>query len=311
MISLGHLLIKKPELHMPDTNKLDIDTALVQRLIASQFPQWIHLPIKPVEFGGWDNRTFHLGDHMTVRLPSDEEYAPAVEKEQCCLPKLSPLLPLPIPQPLALGKPTEEYPWHWSVYQWLDGETASKERITNLSQFAIDLAQFLNAFQKIDATNGPHNFSRGSGLLSIYDAETRQSIALLENKIDTEAATAVWDRALASTWENTPVWFHGDIAVGNMLVQNGELSAVIDFGSIGIGDPACDLVIAWTLFKEESRKVFRAHLSLDNATWERARGWALWKALIICAELPGTNPLEIERFWPVIHEVLDDFKRKK
>jgi aminoglycoside phosphotransferase (APT) family kinase protein len=295
---------------MSNAEKFYIDVSLVHRLINSQFPQWAHLPIKPVEFGGWDNRTFHLGENMTVRLPSDAEYAPSVEKEQYWLPKLASLLPLPIPTPLALGMPTEEYPWHWSVYQWLDGETASKGRIDDLSQFAMDLAQFITAFQKIDATGGPHNFYRGSSLLSQYDAETRQSIVLLDNKIDTEAATAVWNRALASTWKSNPVWFHGDVAVGNMLVQNGQLSALIDFGSIGVGDPACDLAIAWTLFKGESREVFRANLSLDNATWERGRGWALWKALIVCAELPGTNPLEIEKSWLVINEVLADYKRQ-
>lgn len=295
---------------MSDINKINIDASLVHRLISSQFPQWADLSIKPVEFGGWDNRTFHLGEDMTVRLPSDEEYAPSVEKEQLWLPKLASLLPLPIPAPLALGMPTEEYPWHWSIYKWLDGDTAAKGHIKNLSKFAMDLAIFLVAFQKIDATSGPHNLYRGSSLLSIYDAETRESISRLKNKMDTEAAIRVWDLALSSTWQNTPVWFHGDVAVGNMLVQNGELSAVIDFGSIGVGDPACDLAIAWTLFKGESRNAFRANLPLDDATWERGRGWALWKALIVCAQLPDTNPLEIEKSWLVVNEVLSDFNRE-
>lgn len=293
---------------MANANEIQIDVALVCRLIAAQFPKWADLPIKAVEFGGWDNRTFHLGDHMTVRLPSNEEYAPAVEKEQLWLPKLAPLLPLPIPKPLALGMPTEEYPWHWSIYKWLDGDTAANGDINNLSQFATDLAEFLFAFEKIDASNGPYNFYRGSSLLSIYDAETRQSISLLNKKIDTEAATAVWNIALASTWENSPLWFHGDVAVGNMLVQNGRLSAVIDFGSMGIGDPACDLAIAWTLFKEESREVFRANLPFDNATWERGRGWALWKALITCAELFKPSLSDIEKSWQVIDAVLTDYK---
>ena len=305
------LIDNKVTLFMSETDKFYINTSLVHRLIAAQFPQWSNLSIKAVEFGGWDNRTFHLGEHMTVRLPSDEEYAPSVEKEQFWLPKLAPLLPLPIPTPLALGMPTEEYQWHWSIYKWLDGDTAAKGHIKNLSQFATDLAKFLGAFQKIDASGGAYNFSRGSGLLSMYDAETRQSIALLENKMDTELATVVWNIALASKWENSPVWFHGDVAVGNMLVQKGQLNAVIDFGSIGIGDPACDLAIAWTLFKEESREAFRANLPLGKATWERGRGWALWKALIVCAELPGTNPLEIEKSWLVIDAVLSDYKRNK
>ena len=295
---------------MPDTNKFYIDASLVHRLIASQFPQWAHLLIKPVEFDGWDNRTFHLGEHMSVRLPSDEEYAPSVEKEQVWLPKLALYLPLPIPAPLALGMPTEEYPWHWSIYQWIDGETAAQGHINNLSQFATDLAQFLISLQKLDASGGPHNVYRGSGFLSMYDAETLQSIALLDSKIDAEAATSVWNIAIASTWQNDPVWFHGDVAVGNLLVQQGQLSAVIDFGSTGVGDPACDLAIAWTLFKDESRDEFRANLPLDNATWERGRGWALWKALITCAELFNPSLLEIEKSWLVIDEVLADYKRE-
>ncbi len=293
---------------MSDTDKFYIDTSLVYKLISSQFSQWAHLPIKPVEFGGWDNRTFHLGEDMTVRLPSNEEYAPAVEKEQFWLPKLAPLLPLRIPTPLAQGMPTHEYPWRWSIYKWLDGDTAEKAYIHNLSKFAVDLAQFLIAFQKIDAGSGAHNFYRGSSLLSIYDSETRQSIDRLADKIDAEAATRVWNIALSSKWENAPVWFHGDIAVGNLLVQNGQLSAVIDFGSIGVGDPACDLAIAWTFFKDESRDAFRYHLPLDNATWERGRGWALWKALIVCAGLCGAKPLEVKKSWLVINEVLSDYK---
>ena len=222
---------------------------------------------------------------------------------------MAPLLPLAIPVPLAMGNPAEGYPWHWSIYRWLKGKTASIERITDLSQFAITLAEFLRSFQRSETTGGPiagqHNFYRG-GPLTLYDLETRRAIALLRNEIDVDAGMVVWNEALASTWQNPPVWVHGDIAVGNLLVENGALRAVIDFGLMSIGDPACDLVIAWTLFKGESRAAFRAALSLDNATWARARGWALWKALIICAALPGTNPLEAEKSRQIIDEVLAD-----
>jgi len=292
---------------MPNTGKIHIDVSLVRRLIAAQFPQWADLPVKLVEFGGWDNKTFHLGEHMTVRLPSAAEYSPQVEKEHHWLPKLAPLLPLPIPVPLAMGKPAENYPWHWSIYRWLDGKTASIERIADLRQFATALAEFLVALQRIDATGGPmagpHNFYRG-GPLTIYDAETRQAIASLGDEIDADAVTAVWNAALASTWRGAPVWVHGDVAIGNLLVEKGQLSGVIDFGSSGVGDPACDLAIAWTLFTGESRDAFRAALPLDSATWARGRGWALWKALIVCAALPGTNHLEVEKSRRVIDEVL-------
>lgn len=298
-------------LAMPNTNKIPIDVSLVRRLIATQFPQWADLPINPVECSGWDNRTFHLGEHMTVRLPSAMEYSAQVEKEHCWLPKLAPFLPLPIPVPIAKGKPAEGYPWHWSIYRWIDGKTASLERIVDLRQFAAALAEFLAALHSIDATDGPvaglHNFYRG-GPLNTYDAETRAAIATLGCSIDAEAVTAVWDNALASTWHGSPVWVHGDVAVGNLLVEQGRLSAVIDFGCMGVGDPACDLVIAWTLFKGDSREAFRRALPLDRATWARGRGWALWKALIACAAGTGTNHLEVEKSRLVIDEVLADHK---
>lgn len=295
---------------MPNIKVL-IDVPLVQRLISMQFSQWADLPIKPVAVGGWDNRTFHLGEHMLVRMPSAEEYAMKVEKEQLWLPKLAPHLLLSIPMPLAMGEPGEGYPWRWSVYRWIEGETASIGSIADLCQFATSLAEFLKALQRIDVTGGPvagpHNFYRG-GLLSTYDAETRQAILILGDKIDTELVTTLWDTALTSTWKAPPVWVHGDISAGNLLVREGKLSAVIDFGGLGIGDPACDLAIAWTLFKGESREAFRAALLLDNDTWARGRGWTLWKALIVYAGLPGTNSLERENSKRVFEEILADYK---
>jgi aminoglycoside phosphotransferase (APT) family kinase protein len=295
---------------MSNDSKIHIDVLLVQHLVSTQFPQWAHLPIKPVEPGGWDNKTFHLGEHMSIRLPSAVQYASKVEKEHYWLPKLAPLLPLPIPTPLAIGKPTKEYPLPWSIYKWIDGQNASLNTITDLSQFAIDLGKFLVALQHIPSTEGPvagpHNFYRG-GSLKTYDAETQLAIKKLENQIDTNTVKKIWDIALSSEWHNPPVWIHGDIAPTNLLVKNGQLNAVIDFGGLGIGDPACDLAIAWTFFTKESRAVFRTTLDLDNATWERGRGWALWKALIIYAQLPGTNPLEIKKSKQIIDEILTDY----
>jgi aminoglycoside phosphotransferase (APT) family kinase protein len=290
-----------------------INETLVQHLISTQFPQWKDLPIRPVAHSGWDNRTFHLGEHMLVRMPSAEDYALQVEKEQRWLPKLAPLLPLPIPVPLGLGEPANGYPWKWSIYAWLPGETASPSRITDLSDFATDLAHFLIALQHIDSTNGPqpgpHSFYRGAPLIT-YDNETRQAIIALKGKIDTNAATEIWEKAIATKWTHSPAWVHGDISIGNLLVQNGRLSAVIDFGQLTVGDPACDLAIAWTFFNGKSRDAFRLTLPLDNATWARGRGWALWKALIVGAELTGTNPLEIENSRRVIDEILTDHKQQ-
>jgi aminoglycoside phosphotransferase (APT) family kinase protein len=290
---------------------VEIDVSLVSRLVAAQFPQWAGLSIKPVEFRGWDNSTFHLGEHMTVRLPSAASYARQVEKEQRWLPRLAPLLPLPIPVPLAMGVPTERYPWHWSVYRWLEGENATIERIADLSQFATALARFLVALQRIDAAGGPppgeHNFFRG-GPLAIYDGETRRAIAALDRTIDADGATAVWEAALAATWRGRPVWLHGDVSAGNLLVTSGRLSAVIDFGCSAVGDPACDLSIAWTLFRRESRDAFRATLPLDRATWARGRGWTLWKGLITLVQHLSADAREAEAARLAIDEVLADHK---
>ncbi|MER8449721.1 aminoglycoside phosphotransferase family protein [Mesorhizobium sp. M1428] len=287
---------------------MPIDAALVRRLIAAQLPKWADLPVEPVEPGGWDNRTFRLGDSMSVRLPSAAAYVAQVEKEHRWLPRLAPHLPLPIPVPLAKGAPGEGYPWPWSVYRWLGGRPAAGELIADLTEFARSLAGFLVALYRIDAADGPpagqHNFHRG-GRLSVYDAENRGALSALGSRIDKAAAEAVWATALASRWQGPPVWVHGDVASGNLLVEDGKLCAVVDFGSSAIGDPACDLVIAWTEFYGESRQAFRDAIALDEHSWARARGWALWKALIVASGHDG-NQREAEKSWRVINEVLAD-----
>ncbi|MCC8248894.1 aminoglycoside phosphotransferase family protein [Saccharothrix luteola] len=287
----------------PPDGRAGIDAALVRRLLASQFPRWAGLPVAPVEVDGWDNRTYRLGDDMTVRLPTGEGYAPAVEKEHRWLPVLAPSLPVPVPVSLAVGVPGEGYPFPWSVRRWLDGQTASPDRVDDLAGFAVSIADFLRALRRIDATDGPragaHSFYRGTSP-GYYDDGTRRALAALEGRIDVGRAAAVWEDVLRTPeWSGPPVWFHGDIASGNLLVDGGKLTAVIDFGGCGVGDPACDLVIAWTMFSGESRRVFREAVGLDDATWERARGWALWKALITLAD--GD-----ERSRHVLEEVLGD-----
>lgn len=261
-----------------------IDAALAAQLVATQFPEWADLPVVPVDQPGWDNRTFRLGDTMSVRLPSAAAYVASVEKEHTWLPRLAPQVPLPVPVPLALGAPGGGYPWPWSVRRWIGGQVGSHARIRDLGTFARDLAGFLVALQGADATGGPaagdHCFHRG-GSLRVYDAETHEAIAALGSRVDGATATDAWQTALKATWTGPPVWFHGDVAAGNVLLDDrGDLAAVIDFGTSGVGDPACDLVIAWTLLEGESRAEFRRLMPADDAMWARARGWALWKALI-------------------------------
>lgn len=271
-----------------------VETAQVRRLVQSQFPQWADLPIRPVARGGWDNWTFHLGDDMLVRLPSAAEYALAVEKEHRWLPILAPQLSVPIPTPLGHGAPSPEFPHPWSVYRWLPGETATPERIADPVRFATDVAAFLSALQAADPSGGPqpgvHNWFRG-GTLRTFHASTRRALCDLDGHIDVERARESWAEALAAPWDGVDRWFHGDMARGNLLLDDtGHLSAVIDLGTCGVGDPACDLAVAWTLLTAEGRQVFRERLGVDDATWARGRGWALWKVIATCrsaAEDPG------------------------
>jgi aminoglycoside phosphotransferase (APT) family kinase protein len=268
--------------------KASITTGLVSDLVAMQFPQWAHLPVTPVDLDGHDNTTFRLGDELSVRLPSAEDYVPQVAKEHRWLPLLAPQLPLPIPEPVARGDPALGFPRPWSVYRWRPGEPATAERVHDKVRFATDLAGFLTALYAVDPAGGPaagaHSFFRGGPLVTL-DADARQAIVTLAGELDAEAATAVWEAALATVSQSPAVWVHGDIANSNLLVENGRLSAVLDFGCSAVGDPACDLAIAWTFFVDESREVFRDALALDEGTWARGRGWALWKALLTHAKL--------------------------
>jgi aminoglycoside phosphotransferase (APT) family kinase protein len=284
-----------------------IDASLVVRLLNSQFPQWADLPITPLVPGGWDHRSFRLGDDMVVRLPSAEAYATQVEREHRWLPILAPLLPLTIPEPIALGESGEGYPWQWAIRTWIEGEGATHACVSDLSTFARSIGEFLNALHRIDSRDGPpseaSNFFRG-GSLTIYDEQARRAIRALQDSIDVSAAMRIWEDALATEWQGTPLWVHGDISAGNLLVRDGRLAAVIDFGSMAVGDPACDLVIAWTFLTAQTRPAFRAAVGTDDAIWQRGRGWALWKASIVVAGITATNPVERAQSARTIAEIM-------
>jgi aminoglycoside phosphotransferase (APT) family kinase protein len=286
----------------------EIDARLAARLVASQFPQWAHLPIAPTDVAGWDNRTFRLGAELSIRMPSDSAYVAQVDKEHRWLPRLAPGLPFEVPRPIARGEPGDGYPFPWSVYGWIEGENAAVDRIDDLMAFAEDLAGFLRELQAIDATGGPppgpHSFFRG-GPLATYDQETRTALAAVRGRVAADIALAVWDEALAAPWRGAPDWVHGDVAASNLLVKRGRLTAVIDFGCLAVGDPACDTTIAWTLLTEPSRSAFRTSLGLDEDTWRRGRGWALWKALITLADAPD-NSSAASAAEHVIDQVLED-----
>lgn len=289
------------------------DVSLVRRLLAAQFPNWAGLPIERVKSAGTENAIYRLGDDMAVRLPRIHWAIEPAEKEYRWLPRLAPHLPLAIPVPLTRGTPAEGYPWDWSVYRWLEGENATIDRIADLRQAAADLAQFVAALQRIDPDGGPlpgtHNYSRGVPLAE-RDPPTRAAIASLDGTLDTYAVTAAWEAALqAPAWPGPGVWIHGDLHAGNLLAQRGRLSAVIDFGGLGVGDPACDVMVAWTLLTAETRDEFRAALPVDDATWARGRGWALSVALIILPYYENTNPMLCGIARHAIGEVLADHRR--
>ncbi len=265
-------------------HEVDVDQFVVGRLLAAQFPQGAHLPIEPVRSAGTDNAIYRLGEDMALRFPRIPAATARLEKELRWLPRLAPDLPLAVPVPLAKGTPAEGYPWLWSIYRWLKGENAALDRFAEPRQAAIDLAHFIIALQRIDPTGGPppgeHNFGRGVPLAK-RDPRVRAAVASLDTMLDADAVTAAWEAALHTpAWQGPPVWIHGDLSPGNLLLVQGRLSGVIDFGGLGVGDPACDLIAAWSLFSADTRDVFRSALAVDDATWARGRGWALSVALI-------------------------------
>jgi aminoglycoside phosphotransferase (APT) family kinase protein len=269
-----------PRMH---ADEVDTDVALVRRLLEDQFPLWAALSIDPVPSWGTDNALYRLGDEMVVRLPRIERSVSALVKERTWLPMLAPRLPLRVPVPLAVGVPADGYAFEWSVYSWLDGVDATAGTLVDDAHVAEALERFLVALWRIDAADGPtpgeHNVYRGEPLRR-RDPRTRVSIDALRGSIDAAAATAAWEAALAAPdWSGRPVWIHGDLDARNLLVENGRLSGVIDWGCLGVGDPACDMAVAWKVVSPEARAAFCDALSVDDATWGRARGWALSQAV--------------------------------
>ena len=293
--------------------KSEITADVVRCLLREQFPDLAHLPVTPVDLDGWDNSSFRVGTDLTARLPSDDGYAPAVPKEHRWLPVLAAALPLPVPEPVGLGVPGCGFPRAWSVYRWLPGTTASGESVRDLEAFARDVAGFLRCLQAVDARGGPlagaHSFGRG-GPLSLYEGDVRSCLDRLPPDLDRDAVQITWRTATSTSYDAEPRWFHGDLAPSNLLVQDGRLSAVIDFGTCGTGDPACDLVLAWTFLDPDSRDTFRRLLDVDEGAWARGRGWALWKALLTLDDPDGDATVRRYgwRYGPdeVVRAVVDD-----
>ena len=263
----------------------EIDEALVHRLVSEQFPEWADLPLRRIEPSGTVNAIYRLGDELSVRLARRKGPTRPGGKELEWLPRLAPSLPVEIPVPVAQGRPSDDYPWFWEIHRWVDGETVPIEEIDAI-QAARDLAALVGALRQVSPDGAPP----GRGIpLAERDREIRYWLARFDGD---PAVTAEWERALtAPPWEGPPVWHHGDLDVRNWLVREGRIRGVVDWGSMGVGDPACDVMVAWKLHSPAARDAFRAALPTDDATWERARGWALSQAVAILAYYtPENNP---------------------
>jgi aminoglycoside phosphotransferase (APT) family kinase protein len=294
-------------------DEVEIDAALVARLLTEQFPHWAGTPIEVVTSSGTDHVAFRVGTDLVARLPRTERMQGQTEKDLAWLPRLAPHLPLAIPEPLALGVPGAGYPCTWGVYRWLEGETFDLNRLTDPSAAAHQLAEFIHRLQAIDITDAPRPpagdpFSRGTPLAP-RDALFREALDQIGDELDTKRVLAAWEDALAAdTYTGPPVWMHGDLMPGNILVADGKLSAVIDFGTARVADPAADLLAAWWLFEGDSRQAFRDALNVDRTTWTRARGWIMSLVIIAIPYYRNRRPNPTPGEHPFITELLTEFE---
>jgi aminoglycoside phosphotransferase (APT) family kinase protein len=284
--------------------EVETDAGLVRRLLASQFPEWAELPVERVPSSGTVNALYRLGDDLVVRLPRMDWGIGAVARELQWLPLLAPRLPIAIPEPLALGRPADGYPHEWGVYRWLEGETPRPGALGDAHSLARELAAFVRALHGVDAEGDPPT---GRGVpLAEFDESVRDALGALEGVIDTEAARDAWDESLATPPAAATVWTHGDLMPANLLMRDGTLTAVIDWGGMGLGDPACDLAVGWNLFDAGARTTLRSELGVDDDTWTRGRGWALWTGLLALPYYKDTNPELAENARFRVGEVLAD-----
>ena len=284
--------------------EVEIDSDLVRRLIAAQLPHLRDLPISEIASTGTVNAIFRLGGDLSVRLPRVSGSADDLARELAWLPKLAGRLPIAIPEPMVTGRPGKGFPFPWAVYRWIEGETYLARRVDDERQAAIDLAGFITQLRRMDGSSAPPT---GRQPLRELDAVTRDAIQSLRGVVDTNAVTAAWDISLqAPPWDGNGVWLHCDLLPSNLLVAAGRLKAIIDFGSTGIGDPAHDVVPAWSVFDVAGRLAFRNALRVDDATWARARAYALHQALLIIPYYRETNPAFVDAAKRTTQRVIHD-----
>jgi aminoglycoside phosphotransferase (APT) family kinase protein len=292
---------RPPKLHHGEA---DIDADLVGRLVATQFPELRHLPVREVRSTGTVNAIYRLGDRLYARLPRVRRWVGDLATEWRWLSVLGPRLSLEVPEPVARGRPGSSYPFGWAIYRWIDGRPYADELVDDEGQAARALARFVAELRRVDPAGAPR---AGRAPLPELDADTRAAIASARDVLDGDAATAAWERALqAPAWSGPPVWIHSDLLRPNLLVRGGRLRAVIDFGAAGAGDPAADVIAAWSVFGPSGRAVFRRALGVDDGTWERARGYALHQAALIIPYYAETNPGFVASARRTVDQVLAD-----
>jgi aminoglycoside phosphotransferase (APT) family kinase protein len=291
-------------------DQVDIDDDLVRRLLKNQFPQWADLPLEYFDSGGTVNAIYRLGPQMYVRLPLQENWVWHLKTEMKWLPRLQPHVPYPIPEALGYGEPDLGYPFPWGIYSWIDGEPWAIERLRDLDEGARDLAKFVKALWAIDTTDGKIPRGVMAMRLRAQDQWVRSTAELARDMIDADALLAAWDDALElPDFAGPGRWTHSDICQnGNVLIKDGRMHAVIDWGSVHVGDTAKDVATAWSLLTGPSRQIFRAELGVDDETWLRARGWAM-RSVGALDYYRHTNPAMVAGGLHTINEVLTDLRR--
>jgi aminoglycoside phosphotransferase (APT) family kinase protein len=284
-------------------DEIEINEPLVRHLLSTQMPAFKGEPLVKVEPWGTDNAVWRLGDDLVVRLPRIHWAVDQIELENTWLPKLAPLLPVAIPEPVAVGEPDETYPWRWGVYRWVPGVGAGPSTIGDPMTFALELAEVLRSVACVPTDGAPRAKNRARPIQS-YNEETLLMIDHVSELIDAREARSVWEAALAAPpHKGAPVWVQGDLE-GNCITSEGRLSGIVDWGSACVGDPAVDIQVVWSpLFTEESRRVFVQALSIDDAALARSRGAAIHQACGALGYYMDTYPLIIERSWHKLAEV--------
>lgn len=291
-------------------NTKNINPTLVNAIISCQFPEYSHLAVTKPKKQGHDNHTFKLGKTMIVRLPTQQSYSQAVNKEQRFLPVLAPHLKTRIPKPVRLGMPSNLYPYHFSIYEWIPGKSLDVVNMCDQDKerLSLNMVEFLQELQDIVVSGpspGQHNWWRG-GHISIYEKDAKKQFSQLSGMIDANKATQLWDAACKTKWSKRPVWIHGDLSAGNILIQKNKLCAVIDFGCMGVGDPACDFGVAWTLFNGKAREVFISKSGINDDVWLRAKAWILWKSTFDLCNVKNDSAKAIA-CKNIINDVLNEY----